>query len=64
MLPDGIGAGRDLILIKVSDQVGGHVANQGSGIWAGMSGSPVYVDGKLLGAVSYGFTSSPSRSAA
>ncbi|MFL6065872.1 MAG: SpoIVB peptidase S55 domain-containing protein [Friedmanniella sp.] len=60
VLPDGIGAGRDLILIKVSDRVGGHVVDQGGGIWAGMSGSPVYVDGKLLGAVSYGFTSSPS----
>src|SRR3954453_4801030 len=60
VLPDGIGAGRDLILIKVSDRVDGHVIDQGSGIWAGMSGSPVYVDGKLLGAVSYGFTSSPS----
>ncbi|GAA3552350.1 SpoIVB peptidase S55 domain-containing protein [Microlunatus spumicola] len=58
--PDGIGAGRDLVLIKVSDLPGGHVVDQGSGIWAGMSGSPVYVGGKLLGAVSYGFTSSPS----
>ncbi|SEQ79144.1 SpoIVB peptidase S55 domain-containing protein [Microlunatus flavus] len=58
--PDGIAAGRDLVLIKVSDVPGGHVVDQGSGIWAGMSGSPVYVGGKLLGAVSYGFTSSPS----
>jgi len=58
--PDGIGAGRDLVLIKVSDLPGGHVVDQGAGIWAGMSGSPVYVGGKLLGAVSYGFTSAPS----
>jgi len=58
--PDGIGAGRDLVLIKVSDLPGRHVIDQGSGIWAGMSGSPVYVGGRLLGAVSYGFTSSPS----
>ncbi|MGI3782789.1 MAG: SpoIVB peptidase S55 domain-containing protein, partial [Janthinobacterium lividum] len=58
--PDGIGAGRDLVLIKVSDLPGGHVVDQGAGIWAGMSGSPVYVGGKLLGAVSYGFTAAPS----
>jgi len=60
VLDDGIGAGRDLILIRVSDQAGRHVVDQGGGIWAGMSGSPVYVDGKLLGAVSYGFTAAPS----
>ncbi len=60
VLDDGIGAGRDMILIKVSDQAGKHVIDQGGGIWAGMSGSPVYVDGKLLGAVSYGFTSTTS----
>lgn len=60
VLEDGIGADRDMILIKVSDQAGKHVIDQGGGIWAGMSGSPVYVDGKLLGAVSYGFTSTTS----
>jgi hypothetical protein len=60
VLTDGIGAGRDLIMIKVSDLTGGHVIDQGGGIWEGMSGSPVYVDGKLLGAVSYGFTYAPS----
>lgn len=58
--PDGIGAGHDLVMIKVSDLPGRHVIDQGAGIWAGMSGSPVYVDGKLLGAVSYGFTDAPS----
>jgi hypothetical protein len=60
VLANGIGGGRDLVMIKVSDLPGRDVVNQGSGIWAGMSGSPVYVDGQLLGAVSYGFTSSPS----
>jgi SpoIVB peptidase S55 len=60
VLTDGIGAGRDMILIKVSDLPGRHVIDQGGGIWAGMSGSPVYVDGQLLGAVSYGFTLAPS----
>lgn len=56
VLDDGVGAGRDLVLIKVSDVPGGHVIDQAGGIWEGMSGSPVYVDGQLLGAVAYGFT--------
>jgi hypothetical protein len=60
VLKNGIGAGRDMIMIKVSDLPGREVVSQGGGIWAGMSGSPVYVDGQLLGAVSYGFTSAPS----
>jgi hypothetical protein len=59
VLTDGIGAGRDMVMIEISDVSGGHVVDD-HGIWAGMSGSPVYVNGKLLGAVSYGFTSSPS----
>ncbi|HYP45053.1 MAG TPA: SpoIVB peptidase S55 domain-containing protein [Propionibacteriaceae bacterium] len=60
VLPNGIAPGKNLILVEVSDVAGGHVVDQGGGIWAGMSGSPVYVGGKLLGSVSYGFTSSPS----
>ncbi|GAA1436777.1 SpoIVB peptidase S55 domain-containing protein [Microlunatus lacustris] len=60
VLPDYLGAGRDLIMIKVSDLPGGQVVSQGGGIWSGMSGSPVHVDGKLLGSVSYGFTSTTS----
>ena len=60
VLADGIGAGRDLIMVEVSDLPGGHVVDQGGGIWAGMSGSPVYLNGRLLGAVSYGFTAAPS----
>ena len=60
VLEDGIGAGRDMVLIKVSDLPGRHVIDQGGGIWAGMSGSPVYVGNKLLGSVSYGFTLAPS----
>lgn len=59
VLEDGIGAGRDMIMIEVSDLQGREVVGD-NGIWSGMSGSPVYVDGKLLGAVSYGFTASPS----
>ncbi|MBT7858691.1 MAG: hypothetical protein HN712_00215 [Gemmatimonadetes bacterium] len=48
--------GRDLILARLSG------ANlEQTGIIQGMSGSPVYVDGKLIGAVSYGwgFASEP-----
>ncbi len=60
-LQDGIAPGRDLIIIKVSDLPGQHVISQGNGIWAGMSGSPVYLGGKLAGAVSYGFSTGPSH---
>lgn len=42
--------GRSLILVKAS---GGPLAD--TGIIAGMSGSPCYIDGKLVGALSIGF---------
>jgi len=60
VMTNGIGAGRDLIVIEASDLPGRQVISQGGGIWAGMSGSPVYIGGKLLGAVAYGFSASPS----
>lgn len=60
VISDGIAPGRDLVMVKVFDLPGQHVVDQGGGIWAGMSGSPVYVDGQLVGAVSYGFTLAPS----
>src|SRR3954470_12160189 len=58
VLNDGIAPGLDLILATLDspelERVGG--------IWAGMSGSPVYTeDGRLLGAVSYGLSVGPSR---
>ncbi|MCU0251329.1 MAG: hypothetical protein MUE61_14045 [Vicinamibacterales bacterium] len=43
-----IGPQRDLIIAKLS---GGPLAR--TGVIAGMSGSPVYLDGRLIGAVSY-----------
>jgi hypothetical protein len=43
-----IGTQRNLILAKLE---GGPLAN--TGVIAGMSGSPVYIDGRLIGAVSY-----------
>jgi hypothetical protein len=58
VLNDGIAPGLDMIMATLDspelERVGG--------IWAGMSGSPVYTaDGKLLGAVSYGLSIGPSR---
>src|SRR5687768_14348323 len=48
VLRNVIGPRRDLILARLE---GGPLAN--TGVIAGMSGSPVYIDGRLLGAVSY-----------
>src|SRR4026207_1375640 len=48
VLENMIGTHRNLILAKLE---GGPLAN--TGVIAGMSGSPVDVDGKLIGAVSY-----------
>ena len=48
VLENVIGAHRNLILAKLE---GGPLAH--TGVIAGMSGSPVYVDGRLVGAISY-----------
>jgi hypothetical protein len=53
VLDDGIGVGRDLIIVEVSDIPGSDIIQRANGIWAGISGSPVYSNGKLVGAVSY-----------
>lgn len=64
VLPNGIAAGLDMVIVKLSgsvitDPVTGAVDR---GIWEGMSGSPVYdADGNLIGAVSYGLAYSPSE---
>lgn len=44
-------AGRPLILVMMS---GGPITERHANIIAGMSGSPVYINGRLLGAVAYG----------
>jgi SpoIVB peptidase S55 len=49
VLTDGIAPGLDLIVVKLS----GTVMTQTGGAFEGISGSPVYVNGKLMGAVSY-----------
>lgn len=50
VLPNWIGPGQDLIIGKLSG------ANaERTFVFAGMSGSPVYINGKLVGAISYSF---------
>lgn len=53
----GAGPTGDLILVRV----GGPLIEKTGGIAAGMSGSPVYVDRRLVGAVSYGFSFTDHR---
>ena len=57
VVDDGIAPDLDMIMVRLTsteiDRVGG--------IWAGMSGSPVYAgDGRLIGAVAYGLAFGPS----
>jgi hypothetical protein len=47
---DAVGPDRSAVLVRLVDE-----RMAGSGVLAGMSGSPVYVDGKLLGAVAFGW---------
>ena len=50
VIPDWIGPRQDVIIGKLSG------ANaERTFVFAGMSGSPVYIDGKLIGAISYSF---------
>lgn len=55
-IADELGKGKDLLLFRLSSPVidgTGAGALKPAGIWAGMSGSPVYTtDGRLIGAVS------------
>lgn len=50
VLPGAVGPKQDLIIGKIS---GGQADR--TFVFAGMSGSPVYIDGKLVGAISYSF---------
>ena len=54
VLENYMGPRRNLILARLA---GGPLAE--SGVFQGMSGSPVYVDGRLIGAVSYAMGSFP-----
>jgi hypothetical protein len=50
VVPGAIGPHQDMIVGRIS----GGAADRTS-VFAGMSGSPVYIDGKLVGAISYSF---------
>jgi len=56
VLRDALGPGRDMI---VADATSPAIETAG-GIWAGMSGSPVYVGERLMGAVAYGLSEDDS----
>jgi hypothetical protein len=50
VVPGAIGPHQDMIVGRIS---GGSATR--TSVFAGMSGSPVYIDGKLVGAISYSF---------
>jgi hypothetical protein len=56
VLQDGIGPGRDMIIVDTSSPA----ITEAGGIWFGMSGSPIYVGGKFVGALAYGLSYGPS----
>ncbi len=57
VLKDGVLPGIDLVMARLDSPT----IQQVGGIWQGMSGSPVYAqDGRLIGAVAYGFSFGPS----
>ncbi|NMB24757.1 MAG: hypothetical protein GX986_04420 [Firmicutes bacterium] len=51
----GVLAGQETVKHLVLVQVSGDVIERMGGIASGMSGSPVYINGRLLGAISYTF---------
>lgn len=56
-VPDGIGRGRDMLIFRLSgSRITDADGDVDAGVWAGISGSPVYDPGSgaLIGAVSYG----------
>lgn len=58
VIDDGIGPDVDMIIAETDSPA----IQRAGGIWAGMSGSPVYApDGRLIGAVSYGLSLAPSN---
>ncbi len=53
------GAVGDLVLVRTS----GDVIDRAGGVAQGMSGSPVFIDGKLIGAIGYGWSLTDQRTA-
>jgi hypothetical protein len=56
VLENGIGPGRDMIIVDTTSPA----IEEAGGIWFGMSGSPVYLNGEFAGAVAYGLSYGPS----
>lgn len=57
VLENAIAPGKHMIIVETSSPA----IEKAGGIWFGMSGSPVYVDNKLVGAVAYGLGFGPSK---
>jgi hypothetical protein len=57
VLENAIGPGKHLIIVETS----GEAVDKAGGIWFGMSGSPVYINNQLVGAVSRGLGFGPSK---
>lgn len=58
VIDDGIAPDVDMIIAETDSPA----IERAGGIWAGMSGSPVYApDGRLIGAVAYGLSAAPSN---
>ena len=58
VVEDGIAPDMDMIIAETDSPA----IERAGGIWAGMSGSPVYApDGRLIGAVAYGLSAAPSN---
>lgn len=53
------GAAGDLILVRTY----GDVIDRSGGVAQGMSGSPVYIDGRLIGAIGYGWSLTDQKTA-
>jgi hypothetical protein len=64
VLDDGVAVGHDMIIVDVHDYPAMDDPHNGPhGIWAGMSGSPVYTDEatpRLIGSISFGLALGPS----
>src|SRR3954453_18390101 len=64
VLKDGVGVGHDMIIVDVHDYAAMDDPQHGvHGIWAGMSGSPVYTNEatpRLIGSISFGLAFGPS----
>ena len=56
VLEDALGPGRDLIIVDTS----GAVIDRHGGIFYGMSGSPLFIGDRLVGAIAYGLSSGSS----